>query len=49
MEIRFKSSDELELKIKKLQEVLHFSEKKDVIVYLVNREFDDIIKSEMKK
>lgn len=49
MEIRFRTTDEIEIKIKKLQETLHFAEKKDLIVFLVNREYDDIIKREMKK
>jgi hypothetical protein len=49
MEIRFRTNDEIEEKIKKIQSTLHFSEKKELVLYLINREYDDIIKTEMKK
>ena len=49
MEIRFRSNEELEKKIEKLKDSMGFSEKRDLVVFLINREYDSIIKAEMLK
>lgn len=49
MEIRFSTDDSLEEKMTLIMDKLKFKSKKDLVTYLINREFDDIIKAEMKK